>query len=81
VNQLDPQVASRLDAEKQRLDVAMAGGTSSVMNAYVDGGMHQSFRALLKNSGAKDMAGRVSGTKYPISRPEAALADPFSGAR
>ncbi|WP_312804625.1 murein L,D-transpeptidase family protein [Agrobacterium cavarae] len=81
VNQLDPQVASRLDAEKQKLDVAMAGGTSSVMNAYVDGGMHPSFRAILKNSGAKDMAGRVSGTKYPISRPEAALADPFSGAR
>ncbi|MGN8171617.1 L,D-transpeptidase family protein [Agrobacterium sp. 22117] len=81
VNQLDPQVASRLDVEKQKLDVAMAGGTSSVMNAYVDGGMHPSFRTILKNSGAKDMAGRVSGTKYPISRPEAALADPFSGAR
>ncbi|MDQ1195726.1 murein L,D-transpeptidase YafK [Rhizobium sp. SORGH_AS 787] len=80
-NQLDPQVASRLDIEKQKLEVAMAGGTSSVMNAYVDGGMHPSFRALLKSSGAKTMAGRVSGTKYPISRPEAALADPFSGAR
>ncbi len=81
INQPEAQVAARLSAEKQKLDVAMAEGTSSALNAYVDGGMHPSFRALLKSSGPKDMAGRVSGTKYPISRPDAALADPFSGTR
>ncbi len=81
MSQPDPAVAARLTAEKQKLDVAMAEGTSSALSAYVDGGMHPSFRALLKSSGAKDMAGKVSGTKYPISRPDAALADPFSAGR
>ena len=81
INQTEPAVAAKLDAEQQKLALAMSEGTSSVANAYVDGGMHPSFRALLKNNGAKSMAEKVSGTKYPISRPEAALADPFAGAR
>ena len=47
-------------------------------NAYVDGGMHPSFRALLSKKGPDRMAAIVSTTKYPISRPDAALADPFA---
>ncbi len=81
INQPEPAIAARLDAEQQKLTVALNEGTSSAVNAYVDGGMHPSFRALLKNDGAKSMAAKVSGTKYPISRPDAALADPFAGAR
>ena len=81
VNQPEPAVAARLSAENQKLAAAMSQGTSSALNSYVDGGMHPSFRALLKNNGAKSMAEKVSGTKYPISRPEAALADPFAGSR
>ena len=42
-----------------------------------NGGMHPSFRSLLKHEGAKGMAARISRTKYPVSRPEAALADPY----
>ncbi len=81
INQPEPAIAAKLDAEQQKLTVALNEGTSSAVNAYVDGGMHPSFRALLKNDGAKSMAAKVSGTKYPISRPDAALADPFAGAR
>ncbi len=81
VNQNDPLVASRLAEEQQKLAVAMSEGTSAPLSAYVDGGMHPSFRAILKSSGAKAMASQVSGTKYPISRPEAALADPFASVR
>lgn len=44
---------------------------------YVDGGMHPSFRAMLKRYGPDRMAKKVSKIKYPISRPEAALSDPF----
>jgi murein L,D-transpeptidase YafK len=50
-------------------------------HAYVDGGMHPSFRAQLKRYGAKSLAAKTSVRKYPISRPEAALADPFEPAR
>ncbi|WP_416409471.1 L,D-transpeptidase family protein [Agrobacterium rosae] len=81
INQPEPAIAAKLDAEQQKLAVALNQGTSSAVSSYVDGGMHPSFRAILKNNGAKSMAEKVSGTKYPISRPEAALADPFAGAR
>jgi murein L,D-transpeptidase YafK len=45
--------------------------------SYSDGGMHKSYRVLLERYGAKRMAAKVSTTKYPVSRPEAALSDPF----
>lgn len=51
--------------------------SSVTEHAYVDGGMHPSFRAQLKRYGPKKFASRISTTSYPISRPEAALADPF----
>lgn len=74
----DPQLMAQMDAEKKKVDDAMAdGGESSAMSAYVDGGMHPSFRSLLKKDGADKLAARISNTKYPVSRPDAALADPF----
>jgi hypothetical protein len=42
--------------------------------------MHPSFRAMLKRNGAKAMAKKTSQTAVPVSRPEAALADPHSQA-
>ena len=47
-------------------------------HAYVDGGMHPSFRAQLKRYGAKSFSAKTSVRKYPVSRPEAALSDPFN---
>jgi hypothetical protein len=79
--QPSPALVAKLDAEQQKLSLALNDAPASAATAYVDGGMHPSFRAILKNNGAKSMAAKVSGTKYPISRPEAALADPFAGAR
>lgn len=66
-------VDSTLTASTQDIDAL----SKSYVNAYADGGMHKSFRKQLKRVGAKSMAARVSHTKYPISRPEAALSDPF----
>lgn len=77
----DPSVASKLQDEQNRLVAALAGGTSTSALSYVDGGMHPSFRTLLQQGGAKSLAAQVSKTKYPISRPEAALADPFGPVR
>lgn len=50
-------------------------------HAYVDGGMHPLFREQLKRYGAKRFASKISTTNYPISRPEAALSDPFQPAQ
>lgn len=43
---------------------------------YIDGGMHPSFRAILRKSGPEKLAAMTSG-KVEVSRPDAALADPY----
>ena len=73
----EPDLIAKLGAEQKKLDAAFASGSSVSSFAYQDGGMHPSFRTLLKQEGAKGMAARISRTKYPVSRPEAALADPY----
>jgi hypothetical protein len=40
--------------------------------------MHQSFRSMLKELGPERMQPMVAG-KVEISRPDAALADPYNG--
>lgn len=65
--------------ERGKIYEALSVKKSSVALAYVDGGMHSNFRALLKKKGASDMAKGISIIKYPVSRPEAALADPYAG--
>jgi hypothetical protein len=47
-------------------------------HAYEDGGMNEVFRRMLKNRGAKEMSKMTSLTAVPVSRPEAALADPHN---
>ena len=73
----DNALMAKIGAEQKKLDAAFAGATPVSSFAYSDGGMHPSFRTLLKQQGAKGMAARISRTKYPVSRPEAALADPY----
>ena len=43
---------------------------------YVDGGMHQSFRSILRKSGPVKLSAMTSGS-IEVSRPDAALADPY----
>lgn len=75
----DPGLMAKIEAENKKVETAMALTKSSAVFAYVDGGMHPSFRALLKKNGANKMAASISGIKYPVSRPDAALADPYAG--
>ncbi|WP_223215720.1 L,D-transpeptidase family protein [Rhizobium herbae] len=81
VNQLEPQAMAKIEAEERKVDAAMTEAlpATTSMSAYVDGGMHPRFRTLLKREGPQKLAASISATKYPISRPEAALADPFAG--
>ena len=75
----DPAVAARATAEETQLAALIEKDGPTHMTAYVDGGMHPSFRALLKENGAKKLAAKISNIEYPVSRPEAALADPYVG--
>ncbi|KKX29613.1 murein L,D-transpeptidase family protein [Rhizobium sp. LC145] len=73
----DPQLLTQIESEKRKVNDAIAENKPSTVVAYVDGGMHPSFRALLKKNGPEKLAERISSIKYPISQPDAALADPF----
>jgi murein L,D-transpeptidase YafK len=75
----DPQLVAKIALEKQKVEAAVTKASSSTVMSYVDGGMHPSFRQLLKKDGPEKLAARISSIKYPVSRPDAALADPFKG--
>ncbi len=76
----DPATASAL-ASVNALAASLAAEppAAPLAMSYVDGGMHESFRALMRQVGSKKMGQMTSG-KVPISRPDAALADPYSSA-
>jgi murein L,D-transpeptidase YafK len=74
--QMSTPVATRTESDLLAID---SFATSSVAaHAYTDGGMHPTFRKLLERKGEKALSRQTSLTAVPISRPEAALADPHS---
>ncbi len=70
-----------MSAEKPLLDALSDPTVGSISESgvpvYMDGGMHKSFRSLLKREGPVKMAELVSLSAEPVSRPKAALADPY----
>ena len=78
VGNSDPELLTRIEAEKQNLEKALSRDRPMTVLAYSDGGMHSSFRDLLRTNGPDKLAASVSGIKYPVSRPAAALSDPFA---
>jgi len=73
---VQPMVSQRQTRDEARFAELVGRGTPAMNYAHLDGGMHLSFRAMLKNLGAERMQPIVA-RKVEISRPEAALADPF----
>jgi murein L,D-transpeptidase YafK len=73
----DALVAAKSSSDDRKL-AELSTRTYKALS-YQDGGMHPSFRALLKQNGDVKLAAKVSDIKYPVSRPAAALADPFPG--
>jgi hypothetical protein len=71
-------VAGKMESDRLAMDNLITSGTSVSAHAYADGGMHPVFRKLLERKGEKALAKQTSMTAVPISRPEAALADPHS---
>ncbi|MGO4666807.1 L,D-transpeptidase family protein [Bosea sp. 2RAB26] len=71
-------VAQRQSRDEQRFTELVGSGLPAMNYAYLDGGMHKSFRGLLQKLGPERMQTMVAG-KIEISRPEAALADPYGG--
>ncbi|WP_245450981.1 murein L,D-transpeptidase [Borborobacter arsenicus] len=80
VAQASPALVAKREADSRAMQAAIASGSAFTTHAYSDGGMHPSFRAMLKSGGAKALAKKTSRTAVPVSRPDAALADPHSQA-
>jgi murein L,D-transpeptidase YafK len=78
VSSQNPAVAQRTEADRVAMEEILSTGTAPAAHAYVDGGMHASFRKLLAQNGAKALAKQTSMTSEPISRPNAVLADPVA---
>ncbi len=76
----DPATAAAIAGAQHRVSVAVASPVPSVLPAaYQDGGMHESFRKLMLQVGSRKMASMTSVSgDVPVSRPQAALADPYS---
>ena len=75
---LDPQVLAKSKEDEQKINALLQTGEVSTAYRYSDGGMHPAFRQQLKLIGAKSLAKRTSFSAVPISRPKAALSDPYS---
>ena len=73
-------VAKKRGADDQRFAEAVKSGMPAMSFAHVDGGMHKDFRTMLAAMGAERLQAMTSG-RIEISRPEAALADPFDLAK
>lgn len=58
---------------------AIAAANPPLAASYVDGGMHKSFREVLRRSGPEKLGALTSGP-IPVSQPDAALKDPYPGA-
>lgn len=80
-SQGDPSVSALVAAKASRdaAQVAELSASTSGTRSYVDGGMNASFRTVLLREGVERLAAKTS-SKAPVSRPEAALADPFAPA-
>lgn len=72
----DALIASKQVIDDRMIEALLSSGSVVSAHAYSDGGMHTVFRKLLERDGAKSLAKRTSSSAVPVSRPEAALADP-----
>lgn len=70
-------VADKKAEDGKRLADLVAKGAPAMSFAHVDGGMHTSFRSLLKSVGPERLQAMTSG-RVEVSRPDAALLDPFN---
>ncbi|GAA4134802.1 murein L,D-transpeptidase family protein [Aminobacter aganoensis] len=78
LNAPDALVAARTQSDRVAMEELLTAGTVLSAHAYADGGMHPSFRRLLERSGQSALAKRTSLSSVPVSRPDAAIADPHS---
>jgi murein L,D-transpeptidase YafK len=74
---LEALVAADRTADDSAVMALVASGAVTPPGDYVDGGMHVSFRRVLASMGPERLGRQTSGD-VEVSRPAAALADPYA---
>jgi murein L,D-transpeptidase YafK len=74
---IDPAVTAKNAKDEEETKALVAWNRADTPMSYVDGGMHSSFREILERRGAEELAKETSSTLVPVSRPTAALQDPY----
>lgn len=74
---LEALVAAERTADDGAVMALVASGAVTPPGDYVDGGMHVSFRWILTSMGPERLRRQTSGD-VEVSRPDAALADPYA---
>jgi murein L,D-transpeptidase YafK len=75
----DPLLIAHDRSEAAKVLALLASPKLGVPLAYVDGGMHPIFREALLKFGPERLAKQTSIKAVEVSRPRAALADPYGG--
>jgi hypothetical protein len=75
----DPSIAAKLADISKSDEESLRSATPTPAMSYSDGGMHPVFREILAKSGPERLA-KMTSTNVPVSRPDAALADPYEPA-
>ena len=76
-----PEVASRRAEDAKTLQALLSEGRGGTPMSYIDGGMHPTFRDMLKRLGKKELASQTSQTAVQISRPDALVSPPAASTR
>lgn len=71
-----PKVAEKSSSDLEKMRSLIEGGLA-ISLTYADGGMHPAFRKILADKGPEFLSRTTSSTPVPVSRPKAALADPY----
>ncbi|BDA86206.1 hypothetical protein Sa4125_37480 [Aureimonas sp. SA4125] len=78
---VDPAVVAKRTEDTRVLQALLSEGRGGTPMSYVDGGMHPSFRDMLKRLGTKELASKTSMTAVQVSRPDALIDDPAGAER
>jgi murein L,D-transpeptidase YafK len=71
------KVSEKIAADLSSVEQLREEG-GNIVSSYADGGMHSKFRNVLLEKGAEFLARKTSSSAVPVSRPKAALSDPFN---
>ncbi|WP_210205783.1 L,D-transpeptidase family protein [Hoeflea marina] len=74
------QVADKSTGDLEKMK-SLLNDVQSPGLAYSDGGMNPVFRRILASKGPEHLSKITSSTSVPVSRPQAALADPYVAGR